>query len=76
LRKVEVLSTAGRGGELRTGGTFVPSGEKAGLEGLTVNVVFREEFVAQKAKFSLKYLVISFIAVVLKQEVTVRGNYS
>lgn len=43
-----------------------PSGEAAGLEGLTIKVVFGEESIAQKTRFSLEYLVISFIPVVLK----------
>lgn len=55
-----------RGGELRTGEMFAPLGERAGLERLTIKVVFWEEFVTQKARFSLEYLVISFILVVLK----------
>ena len=52
--------------ELRTGGMFAPSGQKAGLEGLTTKVVLWEEFVAQKARFSLEYLVISFTPAALK----------
>lgn len=45
---------------------FAPSGQKSGLEGLTTKVVHWEEFVAQKARFSLEYLVISFTPAALK----------
>lgn len=66
LQKMQALNITERGGELRTGWTFAPSGERAGLEGLTIKVVFWKEFVAQKARLSLEYLVISFIPVALK----------
>lgn len=42
------------------------SGQKAGLEGLATGIVLWEEFVAQKARFALEYLVISFAPAALK----------
>lgn len=66
LQKMQTLKSMEKGGELRAGEMFALLEEEAGLEGLTIKAVLWEEFVAQKARFSFEYLVISFKPVVLK----------
>lgn len=66
LQKIQVMKAVDDKNELRTGGMFAPSGQKAGLEGLSTKAVLWEEFLAQKARFSLEHLVISFTPAALK----------